>query len=45
MHITFCVFDEGGLKEEATAVKEVGSFPRTIDLRDVRLLVKSKNLH
>lgn len=45
MHVTFCIFDEGGLKEEGTTIKEVGSFLRTIELRDIILLVESKNLH
>lgn len=45
MHITFCIFDEDGLKEGVITVKEVGSFLRIIELSDVILLVENIYLH
>lgn len=40
MHVAFCILDEGGLKEEVRAEKEVDSFPRIVKLSAVKLLVE-----
>lgn len=44
MYIVFCVFDEGGLKEEVIIIKEVGIFFKIIEFSVVILFVESKIL-